>query len=130
MTKQLLQSLSVFMDQADPAYQSDQYQHLNKAFEHLNRLYEELTDQTDVEELVEEVIQDQKTKRLMKILDEIEDRKATIKECYDEISKVEGDSDLLQINKKEFRMRTVTIFNQREIIKLLESYILIDSDIA
>ena len=130
MNKQLLQALSVFMDQADSAYQSDQYEHLNKAFEHLNKLYEELADKTDVEELAEEVIQNQKTKRLMKILDEIEDRKATIKECSDEISKVDGDSDLFQINKKEFRMRTVTIFNQREIIKLLESYILIDSDIA
>ncbi len=130
MKNQLLQSLSAFMDQADHAYQSDQYEHLNKAFEHLNKLYEELSDKTDVEELAEEVIQDQKTKRLMKILDEVGDRKATIEECSDEISKVEGDSDLFQINKKEFRMRTVTIFNQREIIKLLESYILIDSDIA
>ena len=79
MNNQLLQALSLFMDQADHAYQSDQYEHLNKAFEHLNKLYEELSDQTDVEELAEEVIQDQKTKRLMKILDEIEDRKATIK---------------------------------------------------
>ena len=130
MNKQLLQALSVFMDQTDAAYQSDEYQHLNKAFEHLNKLYEELADQTDVEELVEEVIQDRKTKRLMKILDEIEDRKATIKECSDEISKIEEDSNLFQINKKEFQMRTVTLYNQSKIIKLLESYILIDSDLA
>ena len=130
MNNQLLQALSVFMDQTDSAYQSDEYKHLNMAFEHLNKLYEELADKTDVEELVEEVIQDRKTKRLMKILDEIEDRKATIKDCSDKISKVDGDSDLFQINKKEFRRRTVTIFNQHEIIKLLESYILIDSDIV
>ena len=116
MNNQLLQALSVFMDQADSAYQSDQYQHLNMAFEHLNKLYEELADQTDVEELVEEVILDQKTKRLMNILDEVEQHKSAIKNIKEKTT-------------VDVRMKTI-IKNQREIIQLLEYYILIDSNLA
>lgn len=116
MNNQLLQALSLFMDQTDSAYQSDQYQHLNKAFEHLNKLYEELADQTDVEELVQEVILDQKTKRLMNILDEVEEHKSTIK-------------NIKEKTMIDVRMKTV-ITNQREIIELLEYYILIDSNLA
>ena len=114
MNNQLLQSLSAFMDQADHAYQSDQYEHLNKAFKHLNKLYEELADKTDVEELAEEVIQDRKTKDLMKILDEVQERKLAIKNII-------FDNAL---------SKDLTIAHQEQIIRLLQSYILIDSNIA
>jgi hypothetical protein len=112
----LFKSLSTFMDEADLAYQSDQYEHLNKAFIHLNKLYDQLADQTDVERLAEQVIQDRKTKDLMKILDEIEQRKSAIKNIEeDTFSHVSKD---------------LAIAHQEEIIRLLQSYILIDSNLA
>ena len=116
MDNQLFQALSDFMDKADQAYQSDAYKHLNNAFKHLNKLYEQLADQTDVEELVSEVIQDQKTKRLMYILDSIGEHKSAIK-------------NIKENTICDVQMQTL-IHNQREIIQLLEYYILIDSDLA
>tara|TARA_B100000214_G_scaffold348131_1_gene299988 strand:- start:2352 stop:2714 length:363 start_codon:yes stop_codon:yes gene_type:complete len=116
----LFKSLSTFMDEADLAYQSDQYENLNKAFIHLNKLYEELADKTDVEELAEEVILDQKTKRLMNILDKVEQRKLAIENIKDR--------DEERIYHCNVSMKSV-ISQQSEVIRLLENYILIDSNL-
>lgn len=43
--KALLEELGKFMDSADNALQSNEYEELNKAFHHLNDLYERLQDE-------------------------------------------------------------------------------------
>ena len=111
MTNNLFKQLSKFMDIADEAYQQDQYADLNKAFPYLNNLYEVLQDQnipSDVEKLVDEVLEEQKHRKLHTILDEIEKHKRDILETTDQTS---------------------MIVSQGKIIELLQKYILIDSDI-
>ena len=111
MTNNLFKQLSKFMDIADEAYQQDQYSDLNKAFPHLNNLYEVLQDQnipSDVEQVVDEVLEEQKYRKLHTILDEIEKHK----------------KDILESDNK-----TSIIQSQGKIIELLQKYILIDSDI-
>ena len=111
MSKQLYDALHIFMDEADYAYQSNKYSDLNKAFPHLNRLYERLHDEqqiSDIDDLVDEVKEEMKTKKLHKILDSIETHKKNIKESTNNESIIES---------------------QKMIIKLLESYILINNDL-
>ncbi len=43
--KALLKELGKFMESADDALQSNEYEELNKAFNHLNDLYERLLDE-------------------------------------------------------------------------------------
>mgnify|MGYP003133174386 CR=1 FL=1 len=112
MSKQLYEALHTFMDVADDAYQSNKYINLNKAFQYLNPLYERLHDEqhiTDIDELVDDVMKSRKIKSLNKILDDIEIHKKNIK--------TSTNNDCI-------------IEDQKMIIKLLESYILIDNDLA
>ena len=111
MTKQLINSLSNFMEVADPEYQQGTYESLNKAFPHLNNLYERLLDEShvsDFEKLAMDVIEEQKQNKLHSILDQIEKHK----------------KDILESTNK-----TSTIESQSQMIRLLQQYILIDSDI-